>query len=182
MKKSNFLFKEISKICICIILVLINLILFKAFPNFKKGFYTAVYEKNISFSSINEFYKKHAGSSLPFENLFNSPTSTVFNEKLTYSENHKYLDGVKLIVQENYLVPALDKGLVIFIGEKESYGKTVIIQQSNGIDVWYGNLENINVNMYDYIEQGSLLGEVTTKELYLLFKKDGENLDYKEYI
>ena len=181
MKKNNFWFKEISKICICIILVLVTLILFKVFPNFKENFYTNVYEKNFSFAFINDVYKKYFGSSLPFENLFNN-TNTVFNEKLKYTNHHKYLDGVKLIVEENYLVPTLDRGLVVFIGEKEEYGNTIIIQQSNGIDVWYGHMDNINVSMYEYVDQGDLLGEVNTGELYLLFKQDGEVLDYQKYI
>lgn len=181
MKKSNFLFKEISKICICVILVLVNLILFKAFPNFKNIFYTNVYEKNFSFAFINDVYKKYIGSSLPFENLFDN-TSAVFNEQLKYNDSHKYMDGVKLMVEDNYLVPALDKGLIVFIGEKENYGNTIIIQQSNGIDVWYGHMDNINVSMYDYVNQGDLLGEVSTGELYLLFKRDGEVLDYQKYI
>lgn len=182
MKKNNFLFKEISKICFCIILVLLCLIFFKASPNFKQKFYSTVYEENFSFTTINSIYEKYAGSSLPFENLFNNPTSTVFNEKLNYSDAHKYLDGVKLIVEKNYLVPSLEKGLIIFIGEKEGYGQTLIVQQSDGIDVWYGNIDSINVGMYEYIEKGDLLGEVGSTELYLLFKKNGEILDYKEYI
>ena len=182
MKNNNFLFKEVSKICFCVILVLLCLIFFKASPSFKQKFYSAVYEENISFSTINAIYEKYAGQPLPFEKLFGSPTSTVFDEKLNYNDAHKYLDGVKLMVEKNYLVPTLEKGLIIFIGEKEGYGKTLIVQQSNGIDVWYGNMNNINVSMYEYVEKGDLLGEVYSTELYLLFKKNGEILDYKEYI
>lgn len=182
MKNNNFWFKQISKICLSTILALSTLIVLKMNPNLKKSFYSNVYEKNISFATINSLYEKYAGSSLPFSDLISEPTSTVFNESLEYSDAHKYLDGVKLIVEESYLVPSLGKGLVVFIGEKENYGNTVIIQQSDGIDVWYSNLESITVSMYDYIDQGKLLGEVDTKELYLVFKKDGEVLDYKEYI
>lgn len=182
MKKKNFLFKEVSKVCMSIILLLVTLIILKAFPNLKETFYSSIYEKNISFATINSIYEKYAGSPLPFENLFNDPTTPVFNESLKYTESHKYLDGVKLVVDENYLLPSLDSGLVVFIGEKENYGNTVIIQQSNGIDVWYSNLDNITVNMYDYVDKGKLLGEVSTKEVYLVFKKDGEVLGYEEYI
>ena len=81
----------------------------------------------------------------------------------------------------DYLVPALDSGIVIFLGDKEGYGKTVIIQQENGIDVWYSNLKEINLQLYDYIKDGSLIGSVDEK-LYLVFIKDGEILDYQKYI
>lgn len=182
MKKNNFWFKQISKTCISIILLLSTLILLKANPNLKKQFYSNVYEKNISFATINSIYEKYAGSSIPFGDLIDEPTSTVFNESLNYSESHKYLDGVKLTVEENYLVPSLESGLVVFIGDKENYGNTIIIQQSDGIDVWYSNIDNITVSMYDYVDQGELLGEISTKELYLVFKKDGEVLDYEEHI
>lgn len=44
-------------------------------------------------------------------------------------------------VSNNYLVPTLESGIVVFMGEKEGYGKTIIIEQINGIDVWYSNIE-----------------------------------------
>ncbi len=72
---------------------------------------------------------------------------------------------------KNYLVPALNSGIVVFLGDKEDYGNTVIIQQTDGTDVWYGNVDNASVKMYDYVESGSLIGEVTDEKLYLLFKK-----------
>ena len=48
--------------------------------------------------------------------------------------------------------------------------------------MWYGNLGNINVNLYDYVEKGALLGEVKDTNLYLVYQKDGKYVDYKEYI
>ena len=48
--------------------------------------------------------------------------------------------------------------------------------------MWYGNLDNVNVNLYDYVEKGSLLGEVKDTNLYLVYQKDGKYVDYKEYI
>jgi stage IV sporulation protein FA len=180
--KNNFWFKLFSNLCICTIIVLVVLILSKAYPNFKDNFYKHVFEKNISFASINEKYKKIFGSSIPFENLFTKNTQTVFNSKIEYSEANKYKDGVKLTVADNYLVPVLKNGLVVFIGQKEEYGNTVIIQQADGIDVWYSNLESINVKMYDYVKSGDFLGEVTSNYFYLIFKKEGNVLNYQDYI
>ena len=68
-----------------------------------------------------------------------------------------------------------------YIGEKEEYGNTVIIQQIDGIDVWYGNISNTSIKLYDYVEKGNLLGECSN-ELYLVFKKDGNRLDYENRI
>ena len=76
----------------------------------------------------------------------------------------------------------LKNGLVIFIGEKEEYGNTVIVQQADGIDVWYSNLENVSVKMYDYVSQGDYLGETKDDYFYLIFKKEGNVLNYQDYI
>jgi len=36
--------------------------------------------------------------------------------------------------------------------------------------------------MYDYVEKGSLIGEVIDTNLFLAFQKEGNFVDYKEYI
>lgn len=172
----------VVKIFICIILLLILLIFFKKDPYFKMDFYKKVFETNISFAQINQIYEKYMGSSIPFKDYFVKTAEPVFEETLTYHSSSSYLDGTKLMVDDNYLVPVLEGGLVIFVGEKEGYGNTVIIGQSNGIDVWYSNIENIAVSLYDYVEKGSFVGNCKGDYFYLVFKKDGQVLNYEEYI
>ena len=89
---------------------------------------------------------------------------------------------MKLTVDENYMVPVLESGIVIFLGEKEGYGNTVVIEQVDGVDVYYSNISTDNVKLYDYVEKGTLLGEAENKKLYLVFQKDGTFLNYKDYI
>ena len=167
------------KFLILVCLTILTLVLLKN-NQFKTNFYKYVYDDNISFSQINKWYKEKFGSSLPFSKYLEK-TTMVFDEKLNYKEANKYKDGVSLLVGDNYLVPALDSGIVIFIGEKEGYGNTVIIQQENGIDLWYSNLKEINLKLYDYVKDGNLIG-VSNNNLYLVFYKDGEVVDYQEYI
>lgn len=171
--------KTIIKIMMSIIILLIILIVLKSNESLKTSFYKNVYETNINFAEVNKIYKKYLGNILPFENLIN--IEPVFNETLKYSEANIYKDGVNLTVELNYMVPSIEEGLVIYIGKKEEYGNTVIVQQINGIDVWYSNLSITNVKMYDYIEKGSLIGEANNN-LYLVFTKDGKYLDYKKYL
>lgn len=179
-KNRSSLYGFISKLLITIILTLITLILLKSNNKLKTFFYNKVYDNNISFATINKWYENHFGSSIPFKELVEKDTKAVFNNKLEYSKKEKYLDGVKLSVDKNYLVPILESGMVVYIGKKEGYGNTVIIQQVNGIDVWYGNIDNPNVKLYDYVEKGKLLGDVKNKNLYLVFKKDGKVLSYEK--
>lgn len=173
----NFLIRTM----ITIIFVLITLIVLKDNTKLKTKFYKYVYEDNISFTTINSLYQKYFGSPIPFKKILDKETEQVFNENLKYSNQSKYLDGVNLEVGDNYLIPILESGMVVFIGEKEGYGNTVIIQQMNGVDVWYGNVQNVNVTLYEYVEKGKLLGEAD-KNLYLVFKKDGNVLNYEDYI
>lgn len=179
--KSKMLYSFITKVLICLIIFVSLLIILKINPNLKNKIGEVVYEDNFSFAYINDLYKKYFGSILPFDDII--PTDEkVFNEKLKYSESNLYKDGVELTVTNNYLVPVLESGIVVFIGEKDNYGNTIIIQQINGIDVWYGNVSLGDIKIYDYVTKGSLLGEVTNNKLYLVFQKEGKYLDYKEYI
>lgn len=172
---------NLTKFLLVIILTLITLIAIKKNIKFKELFYKYVYEDSINFAKINEYYEKIFGSYIPFEDTTNKVTP-VFNEKLTYISSNKYLDGVKLTVENNYLVPVLQSGLVVYMGEKEGYGNTVIVQGIDGIDIWYGNVTNISISLYDYIDKKSLLGTTKDDVLYLVYKKDGEILNYEEYL
>ena len=51
----------------------------------------------------------------------------------------------------------------------------------DGVDEWYGNIENVNVKLYDYVSKGELLGDCNNY-LYLVYKKDGKVLNYEEYL
>lgn len=186
-KKEKFnlkkvLFNILIKISICIILILIVLIMLKIDKNSNQVIHKYLYEKNINFAKINELYQKYLGDILPFQSIVEEPIKEVFSEEITYEEASIYKNGVKLTTSTNYLVPILESGVIVFIGEKEDFGKTVIIQQVDGINVWYGNIDNLNVNLYDYVSKGEFLGETKDDTLYLLFEKDGKYLNYKDYI
>ena len=68
------------------------------------------------------------------------------------------------------------------MGNKDNYGYTIIIEQVNGIDLLYVGVKNTNYKLYEYVEKGSLLGEASSNEIYLYYQKDGEFIDYQEYL
>lgn len=180
-KLKKFVKSFIIKIMVCAIIFLSALITIKAKPALKSTIYHYTYEDNVSFAKINNLYQKYFGNVLPFDNIA-PDTELVFRETLKYDEISLYKDGAKLNVTDNYLIPVLESGIVVFVGEKENYGNTVIVQQINGIDVWYGNVNTGNIKLYDYVEKGSLLSETNGNYMYLVFQKEGKFLDYKEYI
>lgn len=180
-KSKNNLFKNIVlRVLITIIVTLILLIGFKMNNNFKKTFYHYVYEENFPFSVVKNFLQEKFGTSLTFDKIVTD--EEVFNEKLSYKDKNLYHDGVKLTVSSEYMIPSLESGIVVYIGEKENYKQVVIVQQMNGVDVWYGNIKQANVKLYDYVEKGSLIGQVDNKTLYLVFQKEGKFVDYQSYL
>ncbi len=171
----------ITRVLLAIIVFLIGLILIKQNPNLKTTFIKNIYEKNFKFTKAKQLYQKYFGNILAIEKMVKEEQA-VFNENLNYSKKENYKDGVALTVENKYMVPVLESGIVVFIGQKEGYDNCVVIEQINGIDVTYGNISTSNIKLYDYIEKGKLLGEVKSNKLYLIFQKDGQNLDYKKYI
>ncbi len=178
--KSNLFKNIVLRVLITIIVTLILLIGFKMNNNFKKTFYHYVYEENFPFSAVKNFLQEKFGTSLTFDKIVTD--EEVFNEKLSYKDKSLYHDGVKLTVSSEYMIPSLESGIVVYIGEKENYKQVVIVQQMNGVDVWYGNIKQANVKLYDYVEKGSLIGQVDNKTLYLVFQKEGKFVDYQSYL
>jgi len=138
-----------------------------------------VLNNNIAFSKLSNFYKKYFGNIVPFEDLIQNE-QTVFNEQFTYKNIKNYKDGYEVQVENNYLIPVISSGIVVFIGEKEGLGETIIIQGIDEIDYWYSNVTNISLSLYDYVTKGTLLGSIEGNKMYLTFKRGSEFLEYNE--
>lgn len=179
--KHHVLKKLLIKTLITIVIFLSAAIYTKISPQNKMLLYKNVYDTNINFGSINKTIKKYLGSIIPLDNI-EMESKPVFKDELTYKNINKYKDGAELEVENKYLVPVQESGVVVFIGDKDEYKNLVIVQQINGIDMWYSNVNNLTVKIYDYIEKGKMLGETLNNKLYLLYQKDGKFLDYKEYL
>lgn len=179
-KFKTFLSIILTQILICIILFLLSLIILKKDENLNKKVKKYLYETNINFTYFTNIYNKYLGNIIPIKDIFNN-TTLVFNENIKYSDSSIYKDGVKLEVEENYLVPVLEDGVVVFVGEKEGYKNTVIVQQEDNLYTWYGNVSNLNVKIYDHVKKGEFLGQAN-KVLYLVFQGKDGFLDYKKYI
>ncbi len=180
LKKAGRFSRLCSRFLVCVVLILGILIILKGNPVLKKNVYDKVFSSNINFSKISDIYEKYLGSVFPLD-LKKDDTQTVSSSKIDYKNLEKYQDGVSLEVSKNYAVNIFKGGIVTFAGEKEGYGNTVVVLQADDTEVWYGNLSRIDVSMYDYLKTGAIIGECDEK-LYLVFKKDGQVLDYKKYI
>ena len=172
---SKFLFKSL----IVAVITLVLLIVMKTNVSFKTNFYKYVYDTNLSFAKFDNLYNKYF-KDFKINNISDKET-LVSDEKITYKSKEEYNGGLKLEVSKNYSVPAQDSGIIVFIGKKENFGNTIIVQQVDGIDVWYGNIDNTNYKLYDYVKKKDILG-TSNNYLYLLYKKDGKIINYEKYI
>ena len=172
--------KLIKRVLLTTIIVLSALIACNLNDDIKSFINENVYGTNYNFSKINTLYKKYF---LDIKsNAEDKVTNLVSkNNILDYTETKEYKDGVLLTVSDKYTVKMLESGLIVFIGEREGMN-AVIVQQSNGIDVIYGNIDAKDIKVYDYIEKGTIIGETKENELYLAFYKDRKALSYEPYI
>lgn len=169
--------KLITKFMIAIIFFLISII----FTNYSDKnlllYKEYVFTESLPFTKIKGWYEDLFGEVLPTQDN----SQTVFNGNLVYKDISEYYDGEKLLVSKNTLVNNITSGVVVFSGEKDNYGNTVIIQGIDGVDIWYGNLENVSVSLYDYIESNTVIGETKDEYLYLVIKKDNDFIKYEDY-
>lgn len=168
-----------NKLLTAVLICVICLIIMEYSPKFKTFMNNKVLGENISFGYLGKLYNKAFGNILPTEK---NGTVSVFKEKINYKKIEKYSDGWKLEVSTNYLVPVIEEGVVVYIGEKDEYGKVIIVEQTDGVNIIYGNLNTDNVKLYDYLEKGSFLGEVLDEVLYLVLEKNGEYLELETYL
>ena len=176
-KKNKFkLF--LKKLLLLIIIFLFVVIGIKKDDNVRLWIKSNILSRNLPFTEIKKFYTKYFGTILPFDDLV--LTESVFSEKIEYVDINKYKDGVVLTVSNNYLVPVQYSGVVVYVGEKEGYGNTIIVE-GDDIVIWYCNVTS-NIKLYDEIKKGEYLGETINDKLYLVFQKEGKVVDYKEYI
>lgn len=176
-KKSKFINKYLTRFMLAIIFFLASIIFTNLSDTNLLLYKEYVLTESLPFTKFKGWYEELFGEVLPKSDT----TQTVMSGKLVYKEIAEFNEGERLTVTNKSLVNALASGVVVFSGEKEGYGNTVIIQGIDGADIWYGNLENVSVTLYDYIESGTVLGNTTDEYLYLVIKKDNEFIKYEDY-
>ncbi len=175
--KSKRLSKYITKFMLAVIFFLGSIIFTNTSDKNLLLYKEYVLTESLPFTKVKGWYEELFGEVLPS----NDNAQTVFDGKLVYKEISDYQNGERLTVSSKSLVNSLASGIVVFSGEKDGFGNTVIIQGIDGADIWYGNLENISLNLYDYIEAGTVIGNTVDEYLYLVIKKDNEYIKYEDY-
>lgn len=179
-KKIKYLKNLISRILLSIILVISICIFIKLNDKNILLIDKYIFKDSLEFTKINNWYQDNVGKIVP--ELKDNANLVFSSEDLKKNSYTDYLDGVKFELDKNSPVSLISGGIVIFIGKKDNYGNTIIIQGNDGIDYWYGGITNSNVNLYDYLEKDTLIGETNDNYLYLILQKDGKYISYEEII
>lgn len=171
--KANNIFKKIlSKLFTIVIFTMIVITLSNTSPKFKSFIVDKVLNSTIDFSFVNKLSNK-------VTNVFKTSNNTLPVVKEENNKKERYKDGIKYIVNKGTSVNIKDSGIVTYIGNKDGYNNTVIIQQSNGYYAWYGNIKE-EVKLYDYIESGNKIGSSLTNEYYYVLLKDNKPVNLNE--
>lgn len=194
-KKEVFFFKILASV----LLFLVVAILFRnqsATFAPARDFVTSQMDKDFKFATVSNWYEDKFGKPLallPFssedqagkkEVVQNQNFSVPAMGKIT--ENfEKNGQGIMIETGKGAAVQTINDGLVTFAGVKEGIGKTVIIQHSDESETWYGNLEDIKVKLYDYIDKRTVVGTVSAStnedkskgQYYFAIKKGDDFID-----
>lgn len=180
-KVQKYLSNLLSKFLLSIIFLMVSIILIKSNSNIKNFYQEDILTKQINFTKFNDFYTKYFGNILPDYTVPSVPTQMASNTEFDYNNGTPYLNGTKLETTENYPVPIITSGIIVFLGEKDSLGPTCIVQGIDGIDIWYSHIDTSSLNLYDYVTEGKILAPTESNYFYLTIDSNGKYLTYDTY-
>ncbi|MFC0522461.1 peptidoglycan DD-metalloendopeptidase family protein [Pontibacillus salicampi] len=152
--------------------------------------------EEFQFASVNQWYQEKFGE--PFAFLPTFPKATEQNSQTVATTGEDYAlpvngsiqesfqtngQGILLATSQEAQVKASRDGTVLFAGNKEDTGKTIIIQHADGTKSYYGNLSKIDVEQYEQVSNGNAIGIMTpTTEgeraaLYFAIQKGNQFID-----
>lgn len=178
-KKWKYIKGLISRTLIAVIFVLGSIIFTNISAKNKELFQKYVLEDSLEFTKINELYQSLFGS---VDITKKDNDSEVVFGNITYTNIEPFKNGSKLTIGMNEVVNVITSGIVVFIGEKDDLGNTIIIQGNDGVDIWYSNITDTDIKVYDYLESGNILGTSNSDDIYITISKDGEFMSYEEYM
>lgn len=141
-----------------------------------------IISKSIIYDNYIDFAYFRSKTNILLGNILNKKESFVSSEKIHYKNIEQFNNSFRLEVGDSYVLKNIDNGVVTFIGNKEKLGPTIIINCDDGTNIWYSNLENISVNLYDYIQKNTIIGSSKDHNIYLTFIKDNEYQSYEKYL
>ncbi|MFP7299824.1 peptidoglycan DD-metalloendopeptidase family protein [Neobacillus niacini] len=191
-KKEVFIFKILASALLFLVIAIMFRENSATFAPAKE-FVMKTMEQDFKFATVSKWYEDQFGKPLallPFseegkeegKNVVEKDQDIpVFSGKVL--ENfEKNGQGIMIETSKGAAVEAMKEGNVMFAGVKEDTGKTVIIQHADQTQSTYGNLDEIKVSLYEFIETETVVGtasesagEDKTKGTYYFSIKKGDD-------
>lgn len=171
-RKEVWMFKVLASAC----LVLLVAIIFRnQTPALEpaREFVAQSMEQDFHFASVASWYENTFGEQLALLPSTDNSKKNETTKEIQYAlpASGKILEEfdengqrITIEIEKDAAVEAMNGGFVRFIGEKEGFGQTIVIQHANKSESWYGNLSSIDVGLYEYVETGAKIGKATVPE------------------
>lgn len=169
----------VTKLLLSIIFLLVSLIYVNINNKNKEKYTDSILEDSISFTKMNNIYDKYIGSSKKEES--NNNELLTMNGSIEYTSMAQYNNSTEFTVNKDSPVSILKPGIIVYVGEKDDLGNTVIVQGNDGVDIWYSNILVSEYSLYDYVTKNDIIGTTNDNHLYITIDKDGTYLTYEEY-
>ena len=176
--KNTYISGLFTRTLLSVIFVLVCAIFVKSSDKNLLLFKDYLFNDTLAFSKINELYTTYFGKIVPEPIATSIPVSNTESDYVSIEE----MDNSYKLTLTGNTMRFLQSGIIVFIGEKENLGTTVIVQGIDGVDIWYSNLSTINLSMYDYVEKESLVGEFKDATSILTFMENGAYKSYDGYL
>lgn len=179
-KSFNYLKCLISRTLIAIIFLLMGIIFYKIDTSNKELINKYLYEDNWNFINVKNIFEDKIGKIIP---VSKTNSELVMSNGDFTTNPYDYKNDLTIFsLKEDTNITALCGGIVVFMGNKDNLGNTIIIQGNDGIDIWYSNITNSNISLYDYVDKNTIIGESVNKSITLKISKNGNFISYEEYI
>ncbi|TDF97642.1 M23 family metallopeptidase [Paenibacillus piri] len=161
-----------------------------------KAFITAALNEPYDFQKVALWYERQFGGTPTLLPALN-PVKHEEAQKVSADASHYFApvkgkviapfepgrQGITLETKTDATVAAVDKGLVVFAGNREDTGYTIIIRHTNGMQTVYGWIEQGKVELNDWIKGGETIGTVSKNSsrpsgyLYFAISKDNKYIN-----
>lgn len=107
--------------------------------------------------------------------LFKQENDAVVSTKVSYT----HLKDNYYTNQSNEVLN-FDKGRVIYVGQQDLLGQYVTILLENNVEVTFGHMNDVFVNLYDRVDASTILGTYQDKVM-IVFTQGEKELDYETF-
>lgn len=184
-----FMFKLLLSAC----LVLVTAIIFKddslVFQE-AKSVVQSTMEEEFQFTAVSTWYREQFGEPLA---LFQPKEDTktelaVDTNQFSVPASGRVLESFQdngqgiMVETESPSVEAMEEGIIVEMAEKSDTGLTIVLQHADGTKSWYGNLNEVDVDLYAFVKKGTELAKIKTTEnekgtYYFAIKKGDSFID-----